>query len=83
VGHLYNGILISSSQQEPHKIWRQIDGTRKYHPDWDNPDPNGHGWYILTDKWIFAIKYRISTIHSTYPTKLNKKEGPTRMLESR
>jgi hypothetical protein len=30
---------------------RQMDGTRKYHPKWGNPDPEGHAWYVLTDKW--------------------------------
>ena len=33
-----------------------------------------HSWYVLTDKWILAIKYRIPMIHSTDPKKLNKKE---------
>ena len=34
---------------------RQMDGTRKYYSEWDNPDPKGHAWYVLTDKWILAI----------------------------
>jgi hypothetical protein len=29
-----------------------MDGTRKYHPEWGNPDPKGYAWCIL-------IKYRI------------------------
>jgi hypothetical protein len=34
-----------------------MDGSRKYHPD-----PKGQAWYILTDKWIFAIKCRITML---------------------
>ena len=30
-------------------------------------------WYVLTYKWIFAIKYRILVLHSTDPKNLNKK----------
>ena len=39
-----------------------------------------HTWYVLTDKWIFTIKHRILIIHPTDPKKLNKKEGPVRMI---
>jgi hypothetical protein len=35
-----------------------------------------HGMY--TDKWILAIKYRISMLYSTDPKKLNKKEDPNK-----
>ena len=55
-----------------------MDQTRKYHPECGNPDPKEHAWYVLTDKWILAIKYRIPTIHSTDPNKLNRKEGPSK-----
>jgi hypothetical protein len=27
-----------------------------------NPDPKGHVWYVLTDKWILAKRYRIPII---------------------
>lgn len=52
-----------------------MDGTRKY-PESDKPDPKVYEWYVLTDKWILAKKYKISTIHPTDPKMLNKKEGP-------
>jgi len=29
---------------------RQMDETRKYHAEWDNPGPKEHAWYIFTDK---------------------------------
>jgi hypothetical protein len=32
--------------------------------------------YVLTDKWVLAIKYRIPMLYSTDPKKLNKKEAP-------
>jgi hypothetical protein len=28
-----------------------------------NKDPERHAWYVLTDKWILAQKYRIPMIH--------------------
>ena len=55
-------------------FYRQIDGTRKY-PEWLRRYM--HVWYVLTDKWILAIKYRIP-IHPTDPNMLNKKEGPNK-----
>jgi hypothetical protein len=27
-----------------------MGGTRKYHPEWGNPDTKEHTWYVLTDK---------------------------------
>jgi hypothetical protein len=39
-----------------------MDGTRKYNPESGNPDPKGYTWYVLTYKWIAAIKYRIPTL---------------------
>lgn len=33
--------------------------------------------YILTDKWILAIKFRISMIKLIHHMKYDKKEGPT------
>jgi hypothetical protein len=37
-----------------------MDGARKYHPESGNSDPKGHAWYVLTDRWLLAQKYRIS-----------------------
>jgi hypothetical protein len=54
-----------------------MDGTRKYHPESSNPDPQGHAWYVLTNKWILTIKYRIPVVQSTDSKKLNK-EGPSK-----
>jgi hypothetical protein len=34
-----------------------------------------HAWYVLSYKWILAIKYRIPMLHSTDLKKLNKKES--------
>jgi hypothetical protein len=33
VVHFHNGILFSYFKKEPHKFCRQMDGTRKYHPE--------------------------------------------------
>jgi hypothetical protein len=30
--HLHNGVLLNFKKQLFHKILRQMDGTRKYHP---------------------------------------------------
>ena len=38
----------------------------------------GMYWYVLIDKWILAIKYRISILYPTNTKKLNKKEGPSK-----
>jgi hypothetical protein len=31
--------------------WMEL---RKYHSEWSNSDPKGHGWYALTNKWLLA-----------------------------
>ena len=36
-----------------------------------------NAWYVLTDKWILAKKYRIPMIYPTDYKKLNKKKGPS------
>jgi hypothetical protein len=38
-----------------------------------NPDPKGHAWNVLTNKWVLAIKYKTPMIHPTDTKKLNKK----------
>jgi hypothetical protein len=42
-----------------------------------NETQKDNAWYVLTDKWILAKKYRIPMIHPTDHKKLNKKEGPS------
>jgi hypothetical protein len=49
-------------------------GTRKYHPESGNPNPKRHTWYILTDEWILAQKFRIPMVQLTDNMKLYKKE---------
>jgi hypothetical protein len=44
-------------------------------PSWGNSVPTGHALYVLTDKCILVIKYRISLLQSTDPKKSNKKDG--------
>jgi len=52
---------------------RQIDGTRKYHPEWRNPNTKeNHTWYILTDKWILAQKLELPKIQFTDHMKFKK-----------
>jgi hypothetical protein len=57
-----------------HEFLRQMNGIRKYHPEWGNPVTKEHTWFILTDKWILAQKFIISKIQFTDHTKLKKKE---------
>jgi hypothetical protein len=65
VVHLHNGILFSylkKKKKRHHDFCRQMDGPTKYHPERGNPDQKGHAWYVLTDKWILAKKYKIPRI---------------------
>jgi hypothetical protein len=48
-----------------HDFCRQIDGTRRYHPERGNSDPKGHTWYVLTDTWMLAKEYRIPRMQLT------------------
>jgi hypothetical protein len=56
---------------------KNLEGTWQYHHEWGNTDPKWHAWYVLTYKWILAIKYRIPMPCSADPKKLSKKEGRT------
>jgi hypothetical protein len=58
-------------------FFRQMVGTRKYHPEWDNSDTKGHAWYVFTDKWKLAQKYRKPIKLPRDPKKLNRKKGPS------
>jgi len=69
-------------------IHRQMDVTRKYHPEWgDSITKNKQtttttqqqqqqqkAWYAFTDKWILAQKLRISKIQSMDHIKLKKND---------
>jgi hypothetical protein len=55
--------------------WIELE---KYHPQWGNRDPKGHAWYLLTDKYILAINYRIQVFYSTDSSNLNKEDGPSK-----
>ena len=38
----------------------QMDETgKKKHPECGNPDPEKCTWYVLTHKWILAVKQKI------------------------
>jgi hypothetical protein len=43
-----------------------------------NAIPKEHIWYVLTYKWILAIKYRIPMLHSTDVKKLNSIKGTSK-----
>jgi hypothetical protein len=45
------------------EVLRQMDRTRKYLPEWDNPITKEYTWYALTDKWIL-----ISPVQNTQDT---------------
>jgi hypothetical protein len=54
------------------EILRQMDETRKYHPEWSNPVSKEHTWYVLIDKWILAQKLGMPKIQLTDHMKLKK-----------
>jgi hypothetical protein len=37
-------------EQGHYELCRQMDGTRKYHPELGNSAPDGHAWNVLTNK---------------------------------
>jgi hypothetical protein len=46
VVHLHNGVLPRYLKKSYHEILRQMDGSRKYHPEWGNPITKEHAWYM-------------------------------------
>jgi hypothetical protein len=57
-----------------HEIRMQMDGTRKYHPEWGNSVKTAHTLYVLTDKWMLGKECEIPMIQFTDYMKLKKKE---------
>jgi hypothetical protein len=55
-----------------------MDGTRKYHPELGNPDPERH----VTYNWALTIKCRTTMLQSTDPKKLCNKESTKAMCDS-
>ena len=54
-----------------------MDGTRKYHPELGNPDPERH----VTYNWALTIKCRTTMLQSTDPKKLGNKEVPKEAVQ--
>ena len=48
----------------------------KNHLESGNPDQERQTWYVLTHKWILAVKVNYTVIYS--PEVLGNKEGPKR-----
>jgi len=65
VVHLQNGALQSNYKQWLHEIHRQVDGTRRYHPEWGNSITKEHTWYVLTVKCMLAKKLGLPKIQFT------------------
>ena len=63
VVHSHNCILLGYQKQGHPEFCRNMDWTREYHPEWSNPGPKGHAWYIFTYKMLLAIKYRTVMLH--------------------
>jgi len=58
-------------------------GRWECHPELDSPVLKGHAWYILTYKWILAIKYRYyATIHRHKDVNYKQRKAQTKKLES-
>ena len=48
--------------------------SRKYHPEWGNPDTKEHTWYVFTHKWIFALNFTMPVIQPSDTMDLRRKE---------
>jgi hypothetical protein len=70
----HNGILFIYLKKRYHEFCRQMHRTWEYHPEWGNPVPKGHEWYLLSGKSILAIKYRIAMLCYTHRPKEAKQE---------
>jgi hypothetical protein len=73
--HIYRLEYYSAiKKQWIYVIFRQMDISGVYHPEWGNPTPKELTWYGLTDKWILAQKPKIPKIHFAKHNKIKKKE---------
>ena len=74
--HLNNGVLVNSNNNKKQwnlEIRRQMDGTRRNHPEWGNPVTKRQAWYVLTHIWISDIEQRSTSLQSTPPEKLARR----------
>jgi hypothetical protein len=51
-----------------------MDRTRKDYCQRGNPDSEMHAWYVLTYKWILAVKQRLTMLQPLDPKKLSNNE---------
>ena len=45
-----------------YEIFREMDGSRRYHPECDNPITKEHSQYAITNKWLLTQKFKILKI---------------------
>ena len=69
VVNILNGVLSAIKNNE---ILRQMDGTRKCHPERGNPVTKECTWYALTNKQMLAQRLKQVTIH---PAQEAQEEG--------
>ena len=55
-----------------------MDGSRKHHTEWSNPDPERQLLYVLTHKWLLDIKQKKTSLQFTIPENVDNKEHPKR-----
>ena len=61
VVHLHNGVLLSGKTQWNTEIFREMDGTRRNHPELGDPVTKIKQ-YVLTHIWILEIEQRITSL---------------------
>jgi len=74
VVHLSKWVLLSNQKQWLHEIHRQMEWTRKYHPEWGNPITEIHKWYSLTHTGILAEKLKLPKMQSIDHRNVKKKD---------
>jgi hypothetical protein len=57
-----NGVLLSCQIQGHCEIFRKMDENREDYPKWGNLNTERQKCYVLTYKWILAMKYKFATI---------------------
>jgi len=68
IWYIYTTEYYSAIKKWLYEIHRQMDGTRKYHPEWGKPITEKHPWNALIDYWILDQMLKLPKMHRTHET---------------
>ena len=76
VVYVHNGVLLSYQKQWLYEVFKKIDASREYHPEWDNPVTKEQTYYAVIDNGILTPErsHRVYEVQEKTEPKRKKKK---------